>query len=65
MEFEWNENKSRINKSKRGIDYNTATEIWKYQNRIENKTKFKTEKKNNQNAKIKDKNWNKIFNQPM
>ena len=28
MEFEWDEKKSQTNKSKHGIDFNTATELY-------------------------------------
>lgn len=35
MKFEWNANKSSSNKSKHGIDFETAKELWLDENRIE------------------------------
>ena len=61
MEFEWDENKSRVNKSKHGIDFNTATELWNDQDRIEIQTNFQAENRNVLFGKIKDKLWTAIF----
>jgi hypothetical protein len=48
-------NKNRINKSKHGTDFNTSTELWNDQNRIEIQTKFPAENRNALIGKIKDK----------
>jgi uncharacterized DUF497 family protein len=61
MEFEWNENKSRANKSKHGIDFNVAIELWKDQDRVEIQTNFPTENRNALVGKIGDKLWTAIF----
>jgi uncharacterized DUF497 family protein len=61
MEFEWDENKSRVNKSKHGIDFNTATELWNDQDRIEIQTNFPTENRIALIGKIENKIWTAIF----
>ena len=61
MEFEWDEKKNRINKSKHGIDFNTATELWNDQSRIEVQMNFPTENRNALLGKIGDKLWTAIF----
>jgi len=61
MEFEWDENKSRANKSKHGIDFNTATKLWSDQDRIEIKTNFPAENRNALIGKIRVKLWTAIF----
>ncbi len=61
MEFEWNEKKSRANKSKHGIDFNTATELWNDQDRIEIQTNFPAENRNALIGTIGDKLWTAIF----
>ena len=35
VDFEWDEPKSKINKSKHGIDFQTAKNLWLDENRIE------------------------------
>ena len=61
MEFEWDEKKKRTNKSKHGIDFNTATELWNDQDRIEIQTNFPAENRNALIGKIGDKLWTAIF----
>jgi len=61
MEFEWDKKKSRTNKSKHGIDFNTATELWNDQNRIEIQTNFPAENRSAQIGEIGDKLWTAIF----
>ena len=61
MEFEWDENKSRANKSKHGIDFNTATELWNDRDRIEIQTNFPAENRNAMIGRIEDKIWTAIF----
>ena len=61
MEFEWDEKKGRANKSKHGIGFNTATELWNDQNRIEIQTNFPAENRSALIGKIGDKLWTAIF----
>ena len=61
MEFEWDEKKSLANKSKHGIDFNTATELWNDQDRIEIQTHFPAENRNALIGEIGDKLWTAIF----
>ena len=61
MEFEWDEKKNRANKSKHGIDFNTALELWNDQDRVEIQTNFPTENRIALIGKIGDKLWTAIF----
>jgi uncharacterized DUF497 family protein len=61
MGFGWDQNKSQANKSKHGIDFNTATELWNDQDRIEIQTNFPAEDRNALIGKIGDKLWTAIF----
>ena len=61
MEFEWDEKKSRANKSKHGIDFKTATELWNDPDRIEIQANFTNETRNDLIGKIGDKLWAAIF----
>ena len=61
MKFEWDEKKSRANKLKHGVDFNTATELWSYQDRIEIQTNFPAENRNALIGKIGEKLWTAIF----
>jgi len=61
MGFEWDENKSRANRLKHGIDFNTASKLWNDQDRIEIQTNFLAENRNALIGKIDDKLWTAIF----
>ncbi len=61
MEFEWDEKKSRANKSKHGIDFNAALKLWNDQDRVEIQTNFSTESRNAMIGRIGDKLWTAIF----
>ena len=61
MKFEWDEKKSRANKSKHGIDFKTAAELWNNPDRIEIQTNFTNEKRNALIGKIGDSLWTAIF----
>ena len=61
MGFEWDEKKSRANKSKHGRDFNTAMELWIDMDRIEIQTSFQAENRNALIGKIEDKLWTAIF----
>ena len=61
MEFEWDEKKNRANNSKHGIDFNSSTELWNDQDRIEIKMNFPGENRYALIGKIEDKLWTAIF----
>ena len=61
MEFEWDERKSRANKSKHRIDFNTAIKLWNDQDRIEIQTNFPAENRNALIEKSGDKLWTAIL----
>jgi len=61
MKFEWDEKKGLANKSKHRIDFNTATELWNDQNRIEIQTNFPAENRSALIGKIEGKLWTAIF----
>ena len=61
MNFEWDEKKSRANRSKHGIDFNSATELWNDPDRIEIQTNFTNENRNALIGKIGGKLWTAIF----
>ena len=61
MKFEWDEKKGSANKSKHGIDFNTATELWNDQKRIEIQTNFPAENRSALIGKIGDQLWTAIF----
>ena len=63
MEFEWDPNKSRTNKSKHGIDFYTATELWNDQDRVEIQLNFPAENRNALIGKVGNKLWTAIFTQ--
>jgi uncharacterized DUF497 family protein len=63
MQFEWDEKKSRANKSKHGIDFNVATELWNDPDRIKIQTNFAHEHRNALIGKIGAKLWTVIFTQ--
>ena len=43
MKFEYDENKSKLNKEKHGIDFETAKVLWNDDNMLEVKTSFSQE----------------------
>ena len=61
MEYEWDENKSRLNKEKHGIDFNAATNLWNDKDRIEIQTTFPDEDRSILIAKIENKLWAVIY----
>jgi len=65
MNFEWDEKKSRVNKSKHCIDFNTATKLWNDPDRIEIQTNFRVENRDALIGKIGDKLWTAIFTRRM
>jgi len=61
MEFEFNENKSKANKEKHGIDFIEAQKLWNDPDRIEIPTKYLDEPRYVLIAMINDKHWSAIF----
>jgi uncharacterized DUF497 family protein len=61
MKFEWDEKKSGINLSKHGIDFNTATELWDDEERIQIQTAFPIENRRILIGKIGEKIWAAIY----
>ena len=61
MKFEWDDKKSLANKSKHGIDFNLAREMWKDGNRVEIQTPYPLEERSVLIAKIDRKLWTAIF----
>ena len=61
MEFEWDEAKSVTNKSKHGIDFDTAREMWNDSNRVEIQTPYPLEDRNILISKIGEKLYTAIF----
>ena len=61
MKFEWDENKSRSNKEKHGLDFEAATQLWNDKDRIEIQTSFPGENRSILIARIENKLWTAIF----
>lgn len=61
MEFEFDENKSKANKEKHGIDFIEAQELWNDPDRIEIPTKYLDEPRYVLIAMINNKLWSAIF----
>lgn len=61
MEFEYDENKSNINKEKHGIDFEEAQLLWLDNNRIEIKANSTNEFRMIIIGKIKEKYWSAII----
>lgn len=61
MDFEWDEKKSWSNKTKHGIDFETATDLWRDSNRVEIGTPYPLENRSILIGKIGKKLWTTIF----
>ena len=61
MQFEWDTRKNQANKSKHGIDFETATRLWDDPSRIEIQTSFTEEDRIILIGKIDKKLWSAIF----
>jgi uncharacterized DUF497 family protein len=60
MKFDWNEDKSKINKAKHGIDFETAKNLWLDEDRVEIQAPYPTEDRRIIIAKYHDKLWASI-----
>ncbi|MCL5674113.1 MAG: BrnT family toxin [Deltaproteobacteria bacterium] len=61
MNFEWDESKSNTNKSKHGIDFETAKNIFLDENRVEIMASYPIENRFINIGKLKGKLWTVIF----
>jgi len=61
MQFEFDENKSRTNKQKHGIDFIKAQKLWDDPDRVEIPTKHLDEARYVLIGKINDEYWSAIF----
>jgi hypothetical protein len=61
MDFEWDESKSNSNKSKHGIDFETAKNIFLDENRVEIITPYPIENRFINIGKLDGKLWTVIF----
>lgn len=61
MQFEWDDEKSRTNKAKHGIDFDTARDLWNDPNRVEILTSYPLENRSVLIGTIKKKLWTAIF----
>ena len=61
IKFEWDDNKSLTNKSKHGIDFNLAADMWKDGNRVEIQSPYPLEERGILIARIVGKLWTAIF----
>ncbi len=61
MKFEWDDVKSRANREKHGIDFETAKELWLDEDRIEIEAPHPVEKRNIIIAKLHDKLWTAVY----
>ncbi|NOX88761.1 MAG: BrnT family toxin [Calditrichaeota bacterium] len=61
MEFEFNQNKSKTNKEKHGIDFIEAQKLWDDPDRIEIPTKYLDEPRFVLIAKLENEYWTAIF----
>jgi hypothetical protein len=61
MKFEWDEDKSRINKAKHGIDFETARNLWLNENRIEIHAPHPLEDRMIIVGKYQDKLWSAVY----
>ena len=63
MQFEWDGKKSSSNKTKHGIDFDTAKNLWNDSNRVEIETAYPIEERTILIGRIKNELWTVIFTQ--
>jgi len=59
--FEWDNEKSRSNEAKHGIDFNTARALWDDGNRVEIQSPYPLESRSILIGKLDKKLWTAIF----
>jgi len=63
IQFEWDGKKSSSNKTKHGIAFDTAKDLWNDSNRVEIETSYPIEERTILIGKVKNKLWTAIFTQ--
>jgi uncharacterized DUF497 family protein len=61
MKFEWNAEKSRTNKAKHGIDFETAKGLWLDENRVEIQASHPVEDRCIIIGKLQNKLWTGVY----
>ncbi|MFH1146300.1 MAG: BrnT family toxin [Pseudomonadota bacterium] len=61
MRFEWDDEKSRTNKAKHGIDFDAAKDLWNDPNRVEILTSYPIENRSILIGIIEKKLWTAVF----
>ena len=61
MNFEWDEEKSKSNKRKHGIDFEAAKSLWLDENRVEIHAPYPLEERNIIIAEYENKLWTAIY----
>ena len=61
LKFEWDETKSRSSEIKHGIDFESATELWNDNHRIEILTLYPIENRSILIGKINGRMWTAVF----
>jgi uncharacterized DUF497 family protein len=61
MDFEWDEDKSKINKTKHGIDFESAKNLWLEEGRVEIHAPYPLENRSNIIAAYQNKIWTAIY----
>jgi hypothetical protein len=61
MRFEWDDEKSRINKAKHDIDFDAAKDLWNDPNRVEILTSYPLENRSILIGTIDKKLWTAVF----
>jgi uncharacterized DUF497 family protein len=61
MTFEWDDEKSRSNQAKHGIDFDVARALWDDGNRVEIQSPYPLESRNILISKLDKKLWTAIF----
>ena len=61
MNFDWDATKSVANKGKHGIDFETARELWRDENRIEIEAPHPVEERRILIARLHEKVWTAVY----
>ncbi len=61
MKFDWDSHKSRTNREKHGIDFETAKSLWLDERRVEIEMTFPNEKRWALIAQVQGKTWTAIY----
>jgi hypothetical protein len=61
MKFEWDIVKSATNNTKHGIDFETAKDLWRDQNRVEIRIRYPDEERFIIVGKLNNRNWTAVY----